>query len=54
MDILSFGIIYMSHTTSITGVQMPHEDPTIQFGKDLYFPIFTEPAGFGGELTLDD
>ena len=33
---------------------LPHEDPQIQFGKEMYFPNFTNPQGFSGELRINN
>jgi len=35
-------------------VQLPHEDPTLQFGKEMYYPNFNAMMGYGGELTINN
>ncbi len=43
----------MSHPNSIP-VQMPNENPQVQVGQEMYFPNYTEPNGFGGELRINN
>lgn len=43
-------------TSNSSSAQFPNngESSTIQMGKELYFPNFTAPAGFGGELKINN
>ena len=43
-------------TSNSSSAQFPNDGntSTIQMGKELYFPNFTAPAGFGGELKINN
>ncbi len=43
----------MSHPNVINPPYL-NEDPQIQVGKEMYFPVYTEPQGFGGELKINN
>jgi len=43
----------MSSSNSAS-VALPHEDPQLQFGKEMYFPNYTAPAGFSGTLQINN
>lgn len=43
----------MSYPNTIA-VDIPHENPQIQAGQEMYFPNYTEPNGFGGELKINN